>query len=120
MSRYLIKMDLPSEAEPNGPLRSIEGLVGTIRESILPTLEALSALKERGVVLDGGYPSGKRSIVLIVEADSEEHALEMLQGVPGCEAETTEVTRLHTLDELSEADNPLRAGPYPTRIKQRR
>ncbi len=82
---------------------------GNARETILPTLEALSALKERGVVLDGGYPSGKRSIMLIVEADSEERVREMLEGVPGWEAETTEVSRLHTLDELSDRRN-LRAG----------
>ncbi len=103
MPRYLVKMDLPFEAEPNGQLPSVEGLVDTIRQTLLPTLEALSALKERGVVLDGGYPSGKRSIMLIVEAGSEERALKMIEGVPGCEAETTEVTRLHTLEELSSA-----------------
>ncbi len=109
MARYLVTIDLPPEATPEGVLPSIEGLLGTVRESIVPTLEALSALKERGVVLDGGYPSGKRSIMLIVEADSEERALEMLEGVPGCGAKTMEVSRLHTLDELSDRRS-LRAG----------
>ena len=109
MARYLVTMDLPTEAEPNGVLPSLEGLLGTVRETILPTLEALSALKERGVVLDGGYPSGKRSIMLIMEADSEERARMMLEGVPGYEAGTTEVSRLHTLDELSDRRR-LRAG----------
>ena len=52
----------------------IEGLLGNVRETLLPTLQALSDLEERGVVLDGGYPSGKRSIMLVVEADSEEGA----------------------------------------------
>ena len=108
MAQYLVTMDLP-EGESNGALPSIERLVGTLRETILPTLEALSALKERGVVLDGGYPSGKRSIMLIVEADSEERARMMLEGVPGYEAGTTEVSRLHTLDELSDRRR-LRAG----------
>jgi hypothetical protein len=109
MARYLVSMDLPPETTPDGVLPSIEGLLGTVRETILPTLEALSALKERGVVLDGGYPSGKRSIMLIMEADSEERALEMLEGVPGWEASNTEVSRLHTLEELSERRS-LRAG----------
>ena len=109
MARYLVSMDLPPETTPDGVLPSIEGLLGTVRETILPTLEALSALKERGVVLDGGYPSGKRSIMLIMEADSEERALEMLEGVPGWEAGNTEVSRLHTLEELSERRS-LRAG----------
>lgn len=109
MARYLVTMDLPTEATPNGVLPSLEGLLGTVRETILPTLEALSALKERGVVLDGGYPSGQRSIMLVVEADSEERALEMLEGVPGWDAGTTQVSRLHTLEELSARRN-LRAG----------
>ena len=109
MARYLVSMDLPPETTPEGVLPSIEGLLGTVRESILPTLQALSDLKERGVVLDGGYPSGKRSIMLIVEADSEEGARKMLEGVPGYGAGTAEVARLHTLEELSERRS-LRAG----------
>ena len=109
MTRYLVTMNLPTEATPEGVLPSIDGLLGAVRETILPTLEALSALKERGVVLDGGYPSGKRSIMLIVEADSEERVRGMLEDVPGWEAQTTEVSRLHTLEELSERRN-LRAG----------
>ena len=96
MAQYLVTMDLP-EAEPDGSLPSIEGLLGTIRETILPSLEALTALKAQGRVLAGGYPSGQRSIMLIVEADSEERARKMLEGVPGYEAGTTEVSRLHTL-----------------------
>ena len=109
MARYLVTMDLPPEATPDGVLPSLEGLLGTVRETLLPTLEALSDLKERSVVLDGGYPSGKRSIMLVVEADSEERVREMLEGVPGWEAETTEVARLHTLEELSDRRS-LRAG----------
>ena len=109
MARYLVSMDLPPEATPEGVLPSIEGLLGTVRETILPALEALSAFKERGVVLDGGYPSGKRSIMLVVEADSEERVREMLEEVPGWEAGTTEVSRLHTLEELSDRRS-LRSG----------
>ena len=59
MARYLVTMDLPTEATPDGVLPSIEGLLGTIRGTILPTLEALSDLKERGVVLDGGTRAGR-------------------------------------------------------------
>ncbi len=100
MPQYLVTMDLP-EGESNGALPSIERLVGTIRETILPTLEALAALKERGAVLAGGYPSGKGSIMLVVEADSKARAMEMLEEVPCWDAASTEVTRLHALEELS-------------------
>ena len=108
MAQYLVTMDLP-EAEPDGPLPSIDGLVGTIRKTILPSLEALSALKAQGRVLSGGYPSGQRSIMLIVEADSEEGVLEMLQRVPHWDAPSTEVTRLHALEEVS-GEHPAGSG----------
>ncbi|MDQ3639559.1 MAG: hypothetical protein M3426_16550 [Actinomycetota bacterium] len=98
MAQYLVTMDLP-EAEPDGPLPSIEGLVGTIRKTILPSLEALSALKAQGRVLAGGYPSGQRSIMLIVEADSEERVLGMLQRVPCWDLSATDVARLYALEE---------------------
>ena len=100
MPQYLVMMDLP-EAEPDGSLPSIEGLLGTIRETVLPSLQALSDLKAQGRVLAGGYPSGQRSIMLIVEADSEEGVLEMLQRVPCWDASATNVARLHALEEFS-------------------
>jgi hypothetical protein len=100
MGQYLVTMNLP-EAEPNGPLPSLEGLVGTIRETILPSLETLIALKAQGKVLAGGYPSGERSIMLIVEADSEEQVLEILERVPYWDVAATEVARLYALDEFS-------------------
>ncbi len=100
MAQYLVTMDLP-EAEPDGSLPSIEGLLGTIRKTVLPCLEALTALKAQGRVLAGGYPSGQRSIVLIVEADSEEEVLGMLQRVPCWDASATAVARLHAFEEIS-------------------
>jgi hypothetical protein len=64
MAQYLVTMDLP-EAEPDGPLPSIEGLVGTIRETVLPSLEALIALKARGRVLAGEVGiRGQREVLL--------------------------------------------------------
>ena len=104
MPQYLVTMDLPG-TESDGPLPSIEGLVGTIRETILPSLETLIDLKARGKVLAGGYPSGQRSIMLIVDADSEEGVLEMLDQVPCWEVSATEVARLHAFEDLS--------GEYP-------
>ena len=98
MAQYLVTMDLP-EAGPDGPLPSIEGLVGTIRQTVLPSLEALIALKAQGRVLAGGYPSSQRSIMLIVEADSEERVLGMLQRVPCWDLSATDVARLYALDE---------------------
>ena len=110
MAQYLVTMDLP-EAEPDGPLPSIEGLLGTIRKTVLPSLEALSALKAQGKVLAGGYPSGRRSIMLIVEADSEEGVLEMLERVPCWDVSATDVVRLHAFEDLEDLED--RSGEHP-------
>ena len=109
MAQYLVTMDLP-EADPDGSLPSIEGLLGTIRKTILPSLEALTALKAQGKVLAGGYPSGQRSIMLIVEADSEEGALEMLERVPCWDVSATDVARLHAFEDLEELSGEHPAG----------
>jgi hypothetical protein len=101
MPQYLVTMDLP-ETEPDGSLPSIEGLLGTIRKTVLPSLEALTALKAQGRVLAGGYPSGQRSIMLIVEADSEEGVRGMLERVPCWDVSATDVARLHAFEEISD------------------
>ena len=108
MPQYLVTMDLP-EAEPDGSLPSIERLLGTVRKTVLPSLEVLAALKAQGRVLAGGYPSGQRSIVLIVEADSEEGVLEMLERVPCWDVSATDVARLHAFEEIS-GEHPAGSG----------
>ena len=79
--------------------------VGLMRSTLLRSLEALLALKARGKVVAGGFPSGrKQSLMLIMEAESEEEeVVETLQSLP-CWNEVVnppEVTRLHILEELS-------------------
>jgi hypothetical protein len=66
-------------------------------------------LKAQGRVLAGGYPSGQRSIVLIVEADSEEEVLGMLERVPCWDASATDVARLHAFEEIS-GEHPAGSG----------
>jgi hypothetical protein len=103
MAQYLVSMDLPEAAGPNEPLPSIERVVGLMRSTLLPSLESLLALKARGKVVAGGYPSGRgQSLILIMEAESEEEVFETLQSLP-CwnEVVDTEVARLHVLEELS-------------------
>jgi hypothetical protein len=103
MAQYLVSMDLPEATGPNEPLPSIERVVGLMRSTLLPSLESLLALKARGKVVAGGYPSGRaQSLILIMEAESEEEVFETLQSLP-CwkEVVDTEVARLHVLEELS-------------------
>jgi hypothetical protein len=102
MAHYLVSLDLPEAADPNESLPSIERVVGLMRSTLLPSLESLLALKAQGKVVAGGYPSGRgQSLMLIMEAESEEEVLETLQSLP-CwnEVVNTEVARLHVLEEL--------------------
>jgi hypothetical protein len=104
MAQYLVSIDLPEATGPNEALPSIERVVGLMRSTLLPSLESLLALKARGKVVAGGYPSGpKQSLVLIMEAESEEEVLETLRSLPCWTdvANNTEVARLHVLEELS-------------------
>ncbi len=104
MAQYLVSVDLPEAAGPYEPLPSIERVVSLMRSTLLPSLEALLALKARGKVVAGGYPSGPRqSLILIMEAESEEEVFETLRSLP-CWPDVrnnTEVARLHILEELS-------------------
>jgi len=103
MAQYLVSMDLPEASGPDEPLPSIEGVVDLMRSTLLPSLESLLALKTRGKVVAGGYPSGPRqSLILIMEAESKEEVFETLQSLP-CwnDVVNTEVARLHVLEELS-------------------
>ncbi len=103
MAQYLVTLDLPEASGPNEPLPSIEKLVSLMRSTLLPSLESLLTLKAQGKVVAGGYPSGPRqSLMLIMEAESEEEVFETLQSLP-CwnEVVNTEVARLHVLEELS-------------------
>jgi hypothetical protein len=74
-----------------------------MRSTLPPSLESILALKAQGKVVAGGYPSGpKQSLILIMEAESEE-VFETLRALP-CWPDVedkTEVARLHVLEELS-------------------
>jgi hypothetical protein len=75
-----------------------------MRSTLLPSLESLLALKARGKVVAGGFPSGREQrLMLIMEAESEEEVVETLQSLP-CwnDVVNPEVARLHLLEELSD------------------
>ncbi len=96
MAQYLVTMDI----ETADPLLPIDELVRVVRQSILPSLEALRDLQARGKVVTGGYPIGDRFMVFVVEADSEEHLREMLEDVPLSGMAKTKVRLLQSLDAL--------------------
>jgi hypothetical protein len=104
MAQYFVSMELPEAAGPSEPLPSIESVVGLMRSALLPSLETLLALKAQGRVVAGGYPSGRQqSLMLIMEAESEEEVLETLRSLPCWNDEAyTKVARLHVIEELSD------------------
>ncbi len=96
VDRYLVTMGI----ETADPLLPIDRLVGVVRESILPSLEALADLEGRGRVVTGGYPVGERFVVLVVEADSEEDLQEVLDGLPLSGVAKVEARRLQGFGEF--------------------
>jgi hypothetical protein len=100
MPRYFVTMKL-SGADQGGLVRPIEGLTSRLRDALLPSLEYLSALRMQGREVIGGYLSGPQSVVVIMEAESEEQVYEILENLPGWDRANTEVGRLHILEDLS-------------------
>jgi hypothetical protein len=82
MGRYFVTMKI-SEADSGNPALLLEGLTAVLREASVPTLESLLDLKaQQSREVIGGYLSGRQSVVLIMEADSEEQVFEVLKKLP--------------------------------------
>ena len=96
MAQYIVTMNI----ETADPLLPIDRLVGVVRESLLPSLEALADLEGRGRVVTGGYPVGERFVVLVVEADSEEELQEVLDELPLSGEAKVEARRLQGFGEF--------------------
>jgi hypothetical protein len=100
VGRYLVTMGI----ETADPLLPVDRLVEVVRDSILPSLEALTDLEERGRVVMGGYPVGQRFIVMVVEADSEEELRELLDELPLSGVAKVEATPLRGFQEFRGSD----------------
>jgi hypothetical protein len=73
-----------------------------IRGTILPSVESLAQLQAQGKVVPGGYPIGRPTIMLLVDAESEEELYEIVEGLPIWEQ--VEITRMQVLEELVSLD----------------
>ena len=104
MAQFFVTMDI----ETADPLLPVEQLARVIRESILPSVEALVPLRDQGKVLTGGYPIGESFMVFVVEAESEEEVREVLENLPLSNWAKTTVRRLQTVEEMRDADG---SGP---------
>jgi len=99
MPRYFVTFKI-SESDQGSLARPIEGLTSLLRDTLLPSLEYLSTLRKQGQEIVGGYLHGQQSIVLIMEAESEERVFEILEEMPGWDTTNTEVAQLHILEDL--------------------
>lgn len=100
MPQYFVTMDI----EAADPLLPVDQLARVMRESILPSVEALIQLTVQGKVITGGYPIGDRFMVFIVEAESEEEVHEVLAELPLSGTAKTTVRRLQSPEELRNPD----------------
>lgn len=98
--QYFVTMDI----EAADPLLPVDQLARVMRESILPSVEALMQLAVQGKVITGGYPIGDRFMVFIVEAESEDEVREVLAGLPLSDVARTTVRRLQSPEELRDSD----------------
>jgi len=100
MPKYLVTMNLLR----NDPLLPVDQLAKFIRGAVLPSVESLTKLQAQGKLIYGGYPIGRPTIVLLVEAHSEKELYEILKGLPLWEQVEVEVTRMWDYEELEELD----------------
>lgn len=88
--QYLVTV----ETVDAGPLLPPEGVVGLVRQAILPSMEALVRMESEGKILGGGVPVGERGAVFIVEAESNEELDGLLQDLPAWGVSKAKVTPL--------------------------
>ena len=102
---YLVTMDL-GVADRSSPLLPTAELLRLVKQAILPSLEALASLEALGKVRMAGYPEGEQTVMLIVEADSQEQAHEVLKDLPFWGRRRTTVRRMHMIEDLQAPDRP--------------
>ena len=65
-----------------GPMLPPEGLIGLLRQSVLPGEEALVRLESEGKILAGGFPVGEKAIVFVIEVERNNELDGLLEGLP--------------------------------------
>lgn len=98
--QYLVTMDY---VDP-GPMFPPEGLIGLLRQSVLPGEEALVRLESEGKILAGGFPVGERAIAFVIEAESNKELDELLEDLPLWGIVKTKVTPLQRFEDRHDYD----------------
>jgi hypothetical protein len=97
--RYLVAV----ESVEVGPLLPPQQVAGIIRTAILPTSEALSSLESEGKIR-GGVVAGAREAAFILDAESNEEANQILEGLPAWGLAKFKLTPLLSFETRREHD----------------
>jgi hypothetical protein len=76
MMRYLVS----GNGGPSSPVN--EDMVDLLEFSILPGFEALAKLEAENRIVGGGVPISERSVIFIIEAESNEALDQTLRALP--------------------------------------
>jgi hypothetical protein len=90
--RYLVN----GSAGPSSPIN--EDMIDLLENFILPGFEALKRLESENRLLAGGVPVSERSLVFIIEAQSNEELDQILRGLPFWSILEWQVTPLQGFD----------------------
>ena len=97
--RYLVTV----ESIDVGPLLPPQQVAGIIRTAVWPTSEALSSLESEGKIR-GGVVAGAREVAFILDAESNEEANQILQGLPAWGLAKFKLTPLLSFETRREHD----------------
>ena len=100
--RYLVTF----EGVDVGPLLPPEQVAGLIRTTILPSHDVAMRLEEEGKIR-GGIVAGARAGAFILEAESNEEANQILQGIPAWGIVKFKLTPLLSFETRREHDQQL-------------
>ena len=97
--RYLVT----AESVDVGPLLPPQQVAGIIRTAVWPTSEALSKLESEGKIR-GGVVAGARDAAFILDAESNEEANQILEGLPAWGLVKFKLTPLLSFETRREHD----------------
>ncbi|MBI4671722.1 MAG: hypothetical protein HY741_08660 [Chloroflexi bacterium] len=92
--KYLIKMELFG-APPGAPQETLRHL----EQMVMPAHDELMRMEAEHKILSGGVLSGRRGIVMVVDADSHAAVTQLLAGLPLWGSHQVEVSPLESFQE---------------------
>ena len=100
-----VSADLFLVTTSDGPgFASPDEVAAVLENGIIPTFNALLALKAQKKILTGGLPVGSRKLVLLIEAASHDEVDRMLRDLPAWGVFSWKVMALQSLEGRAEKE----------------